>query len=122
MPVVDVQVVAEEGSQTEPTAAFLANALALVFKVQQPGRVWVRLSVLPASAYAENGINEAHASAPVFVRVLHADLPSPDALAQEAKDIAHAVAACVARSVQQVHVEYWPAGRGRVAFGGALLT
>ena len=58
MPIVDVQLVAGEGGQTDKMAASIANALAVVFK-SQPGTVWVRLSFLPSSAYAENGINEA---------------------------------------------------------------
>jgi hypothetical protein len=53
--------------------------------------------------------------------VLHADLPAAPALAEEARAIAQTVGACVQRSPQQVHVEYAPSGRGRVAFGGNLL-
>jgi phenylpyruvate tautomerase PptA (4-oxalocrotonate tautomerase family) len=121
MPIVDVQLVSGGGGQTEVMAASIANALADVFQAQ-PGRVWVRISYLPSSSYAENGITEAPLFAPVFVRVLHADLPPPEALALEASAVAKAVGTCVQRSVQQVHVEYAPPGRGRVAFGGNLLT
>jgi phenylpyruvate tautomerase PptA (4-oxalocrotonate tautomerase family) len=120
MPIVDVQLVAHEGDQTDCMAASLADALAVVFKAQ-PGHVWVRLSLLPSSHYAENDFKDATPSAPVFVCVLHADISSPEVLALEARAIAQAVAACVERNSERVHVEYAPPGRGRVAFGGNLL-
>ena len=121
MPIVDVQLVSGAGGQSDHMAASIAEALAVVFKAQ-PGRVWVRLSFLPSSAYAENGITEVPAAAPVFVRVLHADIPAPEVLASEAMAIAQAVGACVERTAEHVHVEYAPSGRGRVAFGGNLLA
>jgi phenylpyruvate tautomerase PptA (4-oxalocrotonate tautomerase family) len=121
MPIVDIQLVAGGGGQSEHMAAKVAEALALVFGAPA-GRVWVRLSFLTSSAYAENGTPEAPSSAPVFVHVLHADLPSPQALAVEAKAISQAVGACVQRHPQRVHVEYAPPGRGRMAFGGDLLV
>ena len=68
MPIVDVDIVAAADSPAPPSATSLADALAVVFKVPQPGRVWVRLAVLPPGAYAENGVDEARAPAPVFGR------------------------------------------------------
>jgi phenylpyruvate tautomerase PptA (4-oxalocrotonate tautomerase family) len=121
MPIVDVQLFEGADSQGSEVAASLANSLAGVFHAA-PGRVWVRLARLPPSAYAENGNSEPAAERPVFVSVLHADLPPPQALAVEAKAIAQAVAGCLGRSSKQVHVEYSPPGRGRVAFGGNLLS
>lgn len=121
MPIVDVQLVASAGSQNDRMATTIAEALAVVFQAQ-PGRVWVRLSCLPSSGYAENGTTSVSPTAPVFVRVLHADIPEPEALASEAMNIAQAIGACVERNAEHVHVEYEPPGRGRVAFGGNLLT
>lgn len=119
MPIVDVEVVAEELRIPEALASRLAESLAGVFR-SPAGRVWVRLSVLPAAHYAENGA-QGPAAMPVFVRVLHADLPADDVLAAQALAISNAVAACVARPSQWVHVEFAPAGRGRMAFGGQLV-
>ena len=119
MPIVDVELVVEGTSVPAGVASRLVEALAGVFS-SPPGRVWVRLSVLPSTHYAENGA-QGPAALPVFVRVLHADLPSDDVLAAQAQAVSNAVAACVARPSQSVHVEYAPAGRGRVAFGGRLL-
>jgi phenylpyruvate tautomerase PptA (4-oxalocrotonate tautomerase family) len=121
MPIVDIQLVAGDGGQSEHMAAKLADVLASIFGAPV-GRVWVRLSFLTSSAYAENGTPETPSMAPVFVRVLHADLPAPQALAVEAKAISQAVSSCVQRSPEQVHVEYAPPGRGRVAFGGNFLV
>lgn len=121
MPIVDVQLVGNGSEAPEGLASRLAEALASVFSAP-PGRVWVRLALLSKAQYAENGVNAAAASFPVFVRVLHADLPSVQLLATEAEATAHAVAECLECSSEQVHVEYAPAGRGRVAFGGRLLA
>lgn len=119
MPIVDVQVVVVEGTSVpDGTAKALADQLATVF-ASSPGRVWVRLALLPAGCYAEN---DASATVlPVFLRVLLADLPPPELLSVQSKAIAGAVAACLNRRPELVHVEYAPAGRGRVAFGGQLL-
>ncbi len=119
MPIIDVQLVAEAPRLPEDLASRLAESLAGVFS-SPTGRVWVRLSVLPSTHYAENG-GQAPDALPAFVRVLHADLPSNEVLSTQAQAISKAVAACVARPSQSVHVEYAPAGRGRVAFGGQLL-
>ena len=119
MPIVDVQVVAEAGkAMPEGAAKALADTLAQVFQAA-PGRVWVRLELLPEDRYAENGNGER--VRPVFVRVLHADLPAQAALAAQAAALANAVAVCLCRSPEQVHIEFAPPGRGKVAFGGELL-
>ena len=119
MPIVDVQVVVEAG-QTTPSgcAESLAEALAAVLHAP-PGRVWLRLQHLPHNMYAENGAAEQ--VLPVFVRVLHADTPPQQVLVSQAASIANAVATCLNRPTEKVHIEFAPAGRGRVAFGGELL-
>jgi phenylpyruvate tautomerase PptA (4-oxalocrotonate tautomerase family) len=119
MPIVDVLVVMPLGSAIPPgTAQELADAVATVLHAE-PGRVWARVNVLPESQYAENqAVTGAH---PVFLKVLHASLPSEQALAIEAKALAAAVGATLGRPPERVHVEYSPPGRGRVAFGGQLL-
>lgn len=122
MPIVDVQVVSpasapQRASLTRELADALGAALAA-----PAGRVWVRLAWLPADHYAENGSDLAEGEAPVFVTMLHADPPEGEARVAEATAIASAVGACVGRGVEWVHVEYAPAGRGRIAFGGKLLA
>jgi hypothetical protein len=68
MPIVDVQVVIAEGTSIpDGTAKSLADTLATVLALP-PGRVWVRLALLPASLYGENG--EGASVLPVFLRIL----------------------------------------------------
>lgn len=119
MPIIDAQVVVTDGTRLPPgTAKALADSLAEVFTAP-PGRVWVRLGLLPAGSYAENG--DSPVVQPVFLRVLQADVPAPEALASQSRAIARAVGTCLGRLPEHVHVEYAPPGRGRVAFGGELL-
>ena len=120
MPIIDVAIVVREGEVVqEGTARALANCVAGVLGAG-PGRVWVRLQLLPPESYAENGPEEERAY-PVFVRVLHADLGPQEHLEREASALAQAVGTCLTRSPGSVHIEYAPAGRGRVAFGGHLI-
>ncbi len=120
MPIVDVQLVTPDGHPPAVSSAALADALADVFNAK-PGSVWVRLSVLPSNLYAENGVAQGQIPNPVFVRVMHVDLPAVEVLESQARAIALAVGECLARPSELVHVEFAPPGRGRVAFGGNLL-
>jgi phenylpyruvate tautomerase PptA (4-oxalocrotonate tautomerase family) len=120
MPIVDVQVVGSDEVASPNLAAELAAALGQLFATR-PGSVWVRLSVLPSNLYAENGVPQAQRPNPVFVRVMHADLPPLDGLAAQARALATVIGGCLKRPPDLVHIEYAPPGRGRVAFGGTLL-
>jgi phenylpyruvate tautomerase PptA (4-oxalocrotonate tautomerase family) len=119
MPIVDVKVIATaETVLPKGTAKVLAEAIAAVLKAPE-GRVWVRLEMLAEHLYAENGITEqVH---PVFLTILHADLPPPEVLAAQSIALTNAAAKCLGRNPERVHIEYAPSGRGRVAFGGKLL-
>lgn len=119
MPIVDLKVVIPAGTALpEGITKTVAEALAAVFQAPE-GRVWVRLEPMAEHLYAENGFGEGvH---PVFITILHADLPHREALAAQALAVSKAVAGCLGRAPEQVHVEYAPPGRGRVAFGGRLL-
>jgi hypothetical protein len=120
MPIVDACIVIQEGEAAPSDAAkAIANAIAATLGAA-PGRVWVRLQLLPHSLYAENG--DGVDPCPVFLRVLHADPKQVEELEQEAGKLAQAVGTCLGRSSELVHIEYAPSGRGRVAFGGRLLT
>jgi len=121
MPILDIQLVLREGDAPQGGLAdAIANAAGAIFH-SPPGRVWVRLSVLPAGNYAENEVLPADLLHPVFVTVLHSLLPESSALAAEAKALALSVAEIVGCSADLVHIEYMPQGRGRVAFGGNLV-
>jgi phenylpyruvate tautomerase PptA (4-oxalocrotonate tautomerase family) len=122
MPIIDVRPVLSASHKLPAKAAqMLADSIARELKVQN-GRVWIRLLEIPRANYAENGeVLEDH-RLPVFVQVLHADTPDQVIRIQEAQALAAAVAACLGRPIEQVHIEYEPEGRGRVAFGGKLLV
>ena len=120
MPIVDVTLVAH-GAEEVPAglAQSLADAIAGVY-CAPPGEVWVRLQVLPATHYAENGTPVDEQPMPVFVRVLTAEAAA-GARAAQAQALAAAVATACARMPQRVHVLFEPAATGRIAFGGVLL-
>lgn len=121
MPMVDIELVCETPSDAGAVSTrALADALGEVFR-SPPGRTWVRLRVLRATAYAENGVDAAVSGLPVFVTVLHAHPPTGPALADEALAVTAAVAGCLARPPERVHVQYAPPGAGRQAFGGQLV-
>ena len=121
MPIIDVELVASEGSDLrEPSVAAIADALGKVLG-SPPGRTWVRLRVLSSSAYAENECSLSEDELPVFATVLHAHLPESEALATEVEAITVAIADCLHRNPERVHVQYAPAAAGRQAFGGKLV-
>ena len=121
MPIVDVRPVVSASHKLPTDAAqMLADSIARVLNAKA-GRVWVRMTELPGEKYAENGTTLEVNDLPVFVQILHADWPEEDARLKEAEALAAAVAASLGRQVEQVHIEYAPPGRGRVAFGGKLV-
>jgi phenylpyruvate tautomerase PptA (4-oxalocrotonate tautomerase family) len=121
MPIVDVRPVVSALSKLPDNAAQrLADSISRVLNAKT-GRVWVRLTELPGGKYAENGATVRDAELPVFVEVLHADWPEEDARSKEAAALAAAIAEVLGRQFEQVHIEYAPPGRGRVAFGGKLV-
>ena len=122
MPIVDVEVVcaARESERLQSTGE-LANALGRTFG-SSAGHTWLRLRVLDSSCYAENDAPLSTSELPVFVTVLHAHPPAGPALASEAMAVTQCVAAWVGRAPAQIHVQYGPAGAGRQAFGGNLVS
>ena len=120
MPIIDIEVVCEsEAEFAKASAGSLADSLGRVFD-SPPGRTWVRLRYLGSNAYAENRSAVGGAELPVFVTVLHAHPPSGEPLAAQALVITQAVAACLGRSPERVHVQYALPGAGRQAFGGSF--
>jgi phenylpyruvate tautomerase PptA (4-oxalocrotonate tautomerase family) len=122
MPIVDVEIVIGD-VEAEPDASVtaLASALGHVFG-SPPGRTWVRVRYLPASAYAENESELSAEQLPVFVTVLQSHRPPGEALAQQIRQVTHAVATCLSLPPGRVHVQYAPEAAGRQAFGGDLVS
>ena len=121
MPIIDILVVCKTPEQVRAVSAqALADSLGQVFECA-PGRTWVRTQTTAAARYAENGVRLAASELPAFVTVTHAHLPESGALAIEAHAVTAAVAKCIGRMNELVHVQYAPPGAGRQAFGGKLV-
>jgi phenylpyruvate tautomerase PptA (4-oxalocrotonate tautomerase family) len=122
MPIVDVQLVMPAHTPLPSgLTQELADSIGDLLDAP-PGRVWVRLSVLPATHYAENRAAIEASSLPVFVRVLHAHSPQGPARQEQLTALTHAVAIVTGRPADLVHLEFAPDGAGRVAFGGQLVS
>lgn len=115
MPIADIEIV--EGAIDSRLSQALADALGRAFEAG-PGKVWVRVRGLPAAGYAEN---ESRAATPVFVTITARELPEGALLARRIAAIVDAVAHATGRPRDDVHVEFRPAARGRIAFGGKLV-
>ena len=121
MPVVEIEVVGDAaGAGGQVSAQAVADALGQAFG-SPAGRTWVRLRRLEGADYAENGVAAGADGEPVFVTVLHAHPPTGAALAGEMAAVTQAVALCIGRAPERVHVVYAPPGAGRVAFGGRIV-
>ena len=121
MPLVDVLVVCKTPEQLRAVSAqALADSLGKVLQAT-PGSIWVRTHTMAAAAYAENSAPLDDLELPAFVTVMHSRLPEGEALTIEVQAITAAVAKCIGRSNERVHVQYEPAGTGRQAFGGKLV-
>lgn len=122
MPIIDIELVGESETEfAKASAQTLADALGHVL-CSELGRIWVRLRFLNSISYAENLSMLDRADLPTFVTVLQAHPPVGDALAAEVMAITMAVAQCLARAPERVHVQYAPPAAGRQAFGGKLVV
>ena len=121
MPIVEVLVVCKTPDKVRAVSAqALADSIGVVLQ-SAPGRIWVRTHTMAAAAYAENSATLDDSELPAFVTVTHSHLPEGEALAIQVQAITAAVAKCIGRSNERVHVQYAPAGAGRQAFGGKLV-
>jgi phenylpyruvate tautomerase PptA (4-oxalocrotonate tautomerase family) len=122
MPIVDVEIVLlPEESMRLGLAAEIADRCGQVFG-SPPGSTWVKLRAIPCDHYAESGGGPRDGVYPVFVSVLKARLPAPDVLRTEVDGLIAAVAEATGRPTENIHIVYLPAGAGRVAFGGELVS
>lgn len=119
MPIFDILSVGDEPLPPD-TVQRLADALGQALELP-PGRVWVRCQILPPAGYAESGGAD-RARPPVFVTVLHAHPPEGADRRAEMARLTACVAATLARDADRVHLEYAPAGAGRMAFGGTPVA
>jgi phenylpyruvate tautomerase PptA (4-oxalocrotonate tautomerase family) len=120
MPILDVEIITRPGETISPyLASKLANRAGTIF-LSPPASTWVKVHTLPCENYAENDSPDSNIY-PVFVSILKANLPAPDALQQEVEQLTAAIAHLCNRPAENVHIIYLPEGTGRVAFGGKIV-
>jgi phenylpyruvate tautomerase PptA (4-oxalocrotonate tautomerase family) len=120
VPILNVEIVGSLETSDEVTLAQrIADAAGEVFGAP-PRSTWIRLRVLPATHYAENGGADPNVR-PVFVQVMKRLVPAGDELRTEVAPLTEAIAAAYDRPPENVHVCYEPAATGRQAFGGAIV-
>jgi len=121
MPVIDVEIILRPGETIrKEIVSELANELGDIFLTQE-GQTWVKVSELSADHYAENG-ERSEKIYPIFISVIKSKLPTVEEMQEEVQKITGAVAQIFGRSSENVHVIYQPEGRGRVAFGGKIVS
>jgi phenylpyruvate tautomerase PptA (4-oxalocrotonate tautomerase family) len=118
MPILDIEIVSDRqerilGRITQGLADELGKAFGAA-----PGKLWVKVRTLPREQYAENG---GAAPMPVFVTVTASAPPAGEELRSRIALITDAVARLTNRPRENIHVEFLPAARGRIAFGGQLV-
>lgn len=121
MPILNVECVAESSDLAPSLAQSIADAVGKALGTP-PGRTWVRLRVLEAQMYAENGTACGADELPVFVDLLHHQSPTGDALHAEISALTDSIARVFGRPTSRVHICYAPAAAGRQAFGGRLVV
>lgn len=120
MPIVTVEVVSGADAMASDVAQALADAIGSALK-SPPGQTWVRVRILARNQYAENEAFLDTAQLPVFVTILKRQSPLRAELEAEVTALTGAVAQVIGRPATCVHIEYAPAGAGRLSLGGILV-
>jgi len=121
MPIVDIEIILKPDETISGTwASELADQLGAIFGSPKNG-TWVKVWGIHDMHYSENGGKE-EGVYPVFVSVLKSRLPNPAEMQREVDAMIAAIAQICRRDPSLVHIIYQPAGRGRVAFGGKIVT
>lgn len=120
MPILELEIVADD-PLPDGLASRIADAAGCVFNALA-GTTWVRLRTLSKSLYAENGSGTQMDFSPVFVSVLKYEWPPAKQMKIEAAKLASEIAGLCDRPVENVHILFIPEAKGRIAFGGKLLS
>jgi phenylpyruvate tautomerase PptA (4-oxalocrotonate tautomerase family) len=120
VPIVDVEMVTDD-ELSDDLARQLADAIGQSLG-SEPGRTWVRLRTLGRHRYAESGGPLPDDVAPVFITISARRHPEPDDFASVAPKLCAAVAAVTGAQAENTHVLFGQDARGRVAFGGTLVS
>ncbi len=126
MPILDIEIVGPspdpnpgQNAGNTPLAQRLADAAGLALN-SRPEGTWVKLRYLDPNAYAENqGCGDVR---PVFINLTLANPPSGDALSAMLNQLTKALAEVLNITPSNLHILLQPAARGRISFGGQLVT
>ncbi len=121
MPVLKIQIVGE----TLPNANVIREIADRAGEIlhSAPGQTWVLMDRIAPKQYAENRVAAEDLPHPVFVSVLKYQAPSDAVqLQSEITALTSTIAALLDHHPENVHIIYEPDARGRLAFGGKLVT
>lgn len=122
MPLVDIEITLKQREKLPiDLASILADELGGIFN-SPPSTTWVKLYGLSENHYAENHRSLEGGAHPVFVRIVKSEMPEKYIMEQEVKEITRVLAKICKRPAENIHIIYEPEGRGRVSFGGRLVT
>ena len=120
MPILSVEVVGifpkNAGLPSQDLADLAANILG-----SPPGQTWVKLYSLPIENYAENNISPS-AEGPVFISIIMKNELSEVTKGEIALSLAREFGKYLNRPPEKIHTYFEQEGRGRIAFGGNLIT
>ena len=121
MPIVDIEIVVKpDETFANEMVSELADRLGMIFGSAKNG-TWVKVHQIAAHHYAENQ-GKAQEVYPIFVSLLKSRWPALDEMQKEVDAITGIVAEICHRPPGFVHVIYQPEGKGRIAFGGRVVT
>lgn len=120
MPILNVELVGTIPEQAgSGLAQRIADSAGEVFG-SRPQGTWVKLRFIEPNSYSENSGGPRGKAGPVFVSVLQSKVWQGAQLSALASELAKAIAASCSRPIENVHVLFEPAAKGRMAFGGKL--
>ena len=120
MPILNIEIVGELDDKVESgLASRIAEAAGLALN-SRPHGTWVKLYYLSQDNYSENAGGPPRGEIPVIVSIIQANPPTGTELENQIDLLTDAVADCVKRPRENIHIVVEPAAHGRIAFGGKL--
>lgn len=120
MPIVTIEIFGGLGRRAGKLAQALADECSPAFPPNHR-EVWLHLRLVPGENWTVSN-RSIRGPLPVFVHVVREVNPRGAKLRREIERLTGAVARVTGRPQKQVHVIYEPSAKGRMAFGGRLLS
>lgn len=120
MPIINVEIVGSISANANYVSQNLADVAGKIFQ-SGPGQTWLKLTFIPFDNYAENNIARP-LEGPTFVSIIMKDPLDDNEKAQLALNLAKEIGQILNRSIDKIHVYFNLEARGRIAFGGKLMT